>query len=174
MTVVCIAVLAGCGGSGQTAAEQTTTTTSAPEAVTCPNATPTVVKNIELGRTHGGSLRGAKSLTVPAGERNSQGWPQILVAARIHGQLALWATSVNADDAIWAINDPAREFTEWGTPHSREAQLVTQWTRSSMAPPRSHWLSASRDPEWAVARELGDAAFTRAGNIRSWHCRRSS
>jgi len=123
-----ILIVAGCGG-----------TTDEPEAqapeVVCSTPDPVVVSSIEQGLTMSGagSLTGAKSLDVPPEFQNSAGWPEIFVAADIDGpgmegsdEIAVWATS-DGYGPIWAIDEMAREFSDWGTgaqpgSEAREAQ----------------------------------------------------
>ena len=50
--------------------------------------------------------------------RNSQGWPEFIFAARFVGpefmgdEVGTWATSYPAG-ALWALNSTAREYTAW-------------------------------------------------------------
>lgn len=125
MSVAVVVLVTGCGGSDEPSevvetgvTETTPMETDATETtpvVACRAAPPPAVTNIEFGLTRGGSLGGAKFVEVPAHERNSQGWPQWFIAARVKGSVGVWATSRGGDGPIAAIDDVSRTHTDWGT-----------------------------------------------------------
>lgn len=124
LAVLAIA-LAGCGDSDTPSAadtgtsDETTTTSSTQPAETttslpCKKPPPIAIENISFGLIRGGALTGAKYVEVPAADQNSQGWPHWLIAARIKGAVGIWATSRNGDGPIWAVDEVARTYTDWG------------------------------------------------------------
>lgn len=115
------------------ASEPETETAAEEPTVACGTPPADLVDGIAEGLTvgGGGSLINARSVEVPPGERNDQGWPEMFIAAEITGEgmegtVGVWATGATGGP-IFAINTMAREFSEWGAaaqPGSRADQMM--------------------------------------------------
>lgn len=124
VALLVLGLLVGCASETKTespAASSATIASRPPTTPTpCVSAPRAAADAVAEGMNGGATLGNAEAITVPKAKRNTGGFPELLLAARITGPsvppdtIGVWAVgSADGGGPLWALDEDAQKYSEW-------------------------------------------------------------